>query len=41
MSSLCDWLATLDAAALAAQRRLTIPFIRQVLKANGGQPTGE
>jgi DnaA family protein len=41
MNSLCDWLATLDAAALAAQRRLTIPFIRQVLRANGGPPTGE
>ena len=35
MTSLCDWLATLDDAALAAQRRLTVPFIRQVLQATG------
>jgi len=32
MTSLCDWLATLDDAALIAQRRLTVPFIRDVLK---------
>lgn len=41
MTSLCDWLATLDDASLAAQRRLTIPFIRDVLRTTGGAPPAE
>jgi DnaA family protein len=32
MSSLCRLLDTLDVAALSAQRRLTVPFIRAVLE---------
>jgi hypothetical protein len=28
MGPLCRWLDTLDRASLAAQRKLTIPFIR-------------
>jgi DnaA family protein len=32
MASLCQLLDTLDNAALSAQRRLTIPFIREVLE---------
>ena len=35
MHSLCAALDRLDVAALAAQRRLTVPFLRQVLE---GQP---
>jgi DnaA-homolog protein len=31
MSALCDFLDRLDGASLAAQRRLTIPFVRAVL----------
>ena len=31
MRALCDLLDTLDDAALAAQRRITVPFIREVL----------
>jgi DnaA family protein len=31
MRGLCEWLDTLDRASLVAQRRLTIPFIRQTL----------
>jgi len=31
LATLCDLLDTLDVAALAAQRRLTVPFIREVL----------
>jgi chromosomal replication initiation ATPase DnaA len=31
MRALCELLDTLDDAALAAQRRLTVPFIREVL----------
>jgi DnaA family protein len=31
MRALCDLLDRLDAAALAAQRRLTVPFVRDVL----------
>lgn len=31
LKTLCALLDTLDAAALAAQRRLTVPFIRQVI----------
>ena len=39
MRALYEVLDTLDAAALAAQRRLTVPFIREVLAAHdsGGQ----
>ncbi|MBS0378399.1 MAG: DnaA regulatory inactivator Hda [Proteobacteria bacterium] len=39
MGSLYGLLDTLDEAALAAQRRLTIPFIREVL-GRTGQPSG-
>ncbi|GAC1455234.1 MAG: DnaA inactivator Hda [Steroidobacteraceae bacterium] len=39
MRALYELLDTLDQAALAAQRRLTIPFIREVLGA-GGRPPG-
>lgn len=35
LRSLCALLETLDVASLASQRRLTIPFIRQVLAAAG------
>jgi len=31
MAALCDFLDRLDGASLAAQRRLTIPFVREVL----------
>jgi DnaA family protein len=31
MAALCDFLDRLDSASLAAQRRLTIPFVREVL----------
>jgi DnaA family protein len=31
MSSLCNWLETLDRASLAAQRKITIPLIREAL----------
>lgn len=41
MTSLCDWLAALDSAALVAQRRLTIPFIRDVLTTTGALGNGE
>jgi len=41
MGSLYALLDTLDAAALAAQRRLTIPFIRDVLRSAGKQPHRE
>jgi DnaA family protein len=37
MRSLYDLLDTLDEAALAAQRRLTIPFIREVLRSTAGR----
>jgi hypothetical protein len=33
MRSLCEVLDTLDDAAFAAQRRLTVPFIRDVIDA--------
>jgi DnaA family protein len=36
MRSLYELLDTLDVAALTAQRRLTVPFIREVLRARGG-----
>lgn len=32
MASLCDWLERLDVAALAAQRRLTVPFVAEILR---------
>lgn len=32
LGSLCALLDTLDSAALAAQRRLTVPFIKQVIE---------
>lgn len=38
MLALCDWLHRLDAASLAAQRRITIPFIRDSLAAATGAP---
>jgi DnaA family protein len=38
MRALYELLDTLDEAALAAQRRLTIPFIREVLGAAGRAP---
>ena len=31
MTELCEWLDRLDRASLAAQRRLTIPFVREIL----------
>ena len=31
MTSLCAVLDALDAASMAAQRRITVPFIREVL----------
>lgn len=34
MAALCDFLDQLDGASLAAQRRLTIPFVREVLAAD-------
>jgi DnaA family protein len=34
MTELCIWLDRLDRASLAAQRRLTIPFVREVLARN-------
>ena len=36
MAGLCRWLETLDAASLAAQRRLTIPLIRETLAEHAG-----
>lgn len=35
MPALCGWLHRLDAASLAARRRITIPFIRDSLQALG------
>jgi DnaA family protein len=37
MASLCEWLERLDVASLAAQRRLTVPFVREVLLGGPGQ----
>jgi len=37
MRSLCDILDTLDDAAFAAQRRLTVPFIREVIDGRAGR----
>ena len=36
LHSLCDALDRLDEAALAAQRRLTVPFLRSVLEGQAG-----
>ena len=33
MRALCDWLDRLDTASLAAGRRLTLPFVREVIAA--------
>lgn len=41
MRTLYELLDALDTAALAAQRRLTIPFIREVLRSAGEQVHGE
>jgi DnaA family protein len=35
MGTLCEFLDRLDRAALVAQRRLTVPFVREVLEASG------
>lgn len=35
IASLCGWLERLDHASLAAQRRLTVPFVRDVLDQTG------
>ena len=40
MASLCAFLDELDVASLAAQRRVTVPFLRDVLGAAGG-PVGD
>jgi DnaA family protein len=37
MRTLYELLDTLDEAALSAQRRLTVPFIREVLRARKGK----
>lgn len=38
LPSLCELLDRLDRASLAAQRRLTIPFVKSVLSSTGGGP---
>jgi DnaA family protein len=38
MHSLCDVLDRLDVASLVAQRRLTVPFLREALTAQAGEP---
>jgi DnaA family protein len=38
MRSLCEVLDRLDAASLAAQRRLTVPFLREALTSKAGEP---
>jgi DnaA-homolog protein len=38
MPALCGWLGKLDAASLAAQRKITIPFIREALRAESRAP---
>jgi DnaA family protein len=40
MHSLCGVLDRLDEAALVAQRRLTVPFLRQVLEEPAQAPAG-
>jgi len=37
MAGLTQWLGRLDRASLSAQRRLTIPFIRELLANDGGE----
>ena len=37
MAELCEWLDRLDRASLAAQRRLTIPFVREILARHRSQ----
>jgi len=39
MAALTEWLARLDRASLSAQRRLTIPFIRELVEQH--EPSGE
>jgi DnaA family protein len=41
MRYLCEQLDTLDRASLAAQRRLTIPFIKEVLNQGKGENQGK
>lgn len=41
LRSLCALLDTLDAASLAAQRRLTVPFIKRVIDETSGSGKGE
>jgi chromosomal replication initiation ATPase DnaA len=38
MHSLCAILDRLDEASLAAQRKLTVPFLREALEAQGVGP---
>jgi len=38
MTSLSDWLERLDERSLAAQRKLTIPFVRELLLPDGEKP---
>ncbi len=43
MRGLCEWLDRLDVASLAAQKRLTVPFVREVLgagEADLSEPAG-
>lgn len=40
IASLCGWLDRLDLASLAAQRRLTVPFVRDVLEAGPERERG-
>jgi DnaA-homolog protein len=37
MQTLCGWLDRLDRASLAAQRRLTIPFVRELFQRDGAR----
>lgn len=39
MKSLCGFLDRLDDASLAAQRRLTVPFVKEVMEREGGEVT--
>jgi DnaA family protein len=40
MGVLCAWLERLDRASLAAQRRLTLPFVREILAAQDAPEAG-
>lgn len=40
MHSLFDWLDRLDRASLAAGKRLTVPFVRELLGPGAGDPAG-